>query len=109
MSASVVETHSSRLFFVDDLVCKQRRALDLGFCDFRTRVARLVGCREEVRLNQRPSPDVYLGVGCQTSAGTDVDDAPRLVAAQVADLHRRSPAPEQLWDDRLDALEAFGG
>src|SRR5690348_5652289 len=62
MSSAVSETHTSTLFFVDDLVYKRKKPLDLGFSDFRDRHARLAACREEVRLNRRLAPDVYLGV-----------------------------------------------
>lgn len=132
MSASVVETHTSTLFFVDDLVYKRKRPLDLGFSDFRTLAARLAGCRDEVRLNRRLSPDVYLGVADVTgadgrlcdhlvvmrqmpddrrlaalvAAGEDVDDILRRVAVQLANLHRSSPAPAQLRDlARADAVQ----
>ena len=119
MSASVVETHSSTLFFVDGLVYKRKKPLDLGFSDFRTREARLVGCREEVRLNRRLTSDVYLGVAdvvgtdgrvCDhlvvmrqmpddrrlaalVVAGENVDGVLYEVATQLAKLHQRSPAP----------------
>lgn len=121
MSASVVETHSSTLFFVDGLVYKRKKPLDLGFSDFRTREARLAGCREEVRLNRRLSSDVYLGVAdvigtdgrvCDhlvvmrelpehlrlanlVLAGENVDSVLHKVATQLAKLHQRSPAPAE--------------
>lgn len=119
MSASVVETHSSTLFFVDGLVYKRKKPLDLGFSDFRTREARLADCWEEVRLNRRLSSDVYLGVAdivgvdglvCDhlvvmrqlpddrrlaalVAAGENVDTVLNDVARQLVRLHERSPAP----------------
>jgi aminoglycoside phosphotransferase family enzyme/predicted kinase len=60
--AEVVETHTSILFFVGDLVYKVKKAVDFGFLDFRDRSARRLACEAEVELNQRLAPDVYLGV-----------------------------------------------
>ena len=60
--ARVVETHSSVLFFVDDLVCKLKKPVNLGFLDFRTSASRRAACDAEVTLNRRLAPDVYLGV-----------------------------------------------
>ncbi len=119
MNASMIDTHSSTLFFVDGLVYKRKKALDLGFSDFRTREARLADCREEVRLNSRLAPDVYLGVAdlvgtdgrvCDhfvvmrqmpddrrlaalVVAGENVDSVLHEVATQLARLHRLSPTP----------------
>jgi aminoglycoside phosphotransferase family enzyme/predicted kinase len=145
VNASVVETHSSTLFFIDGRVYKRKKPLDLGFSDFRTREARLTGCQEEVRLNRRLSPDVYLGVAdlvgtdgqlCDhfvvmrqmpddrrlavlASSGQNIDGVLHDVAAQLAQLHQRSPALDdprhlagahavrQLWITGLDALVDF--
>ena len=60
--AEVIETHTSTLFFVGDLVYKLKKAVDFGFLDFRDRSARRSACEAEVALNRRLAPDVYLGV-----------------------------------------------
>lgn len=122
MRAAVAETHTSTLFFVDDLVYKRKKPLDLGFSDFRDRAARLAACHEEVRLNRRLSPDVYLGVADVLDvAGRPCDhlvvmrrmpDERRLatllggpedlsatlqsLAGQLSALHARSPVPDRL-------------
>ena len=56
------ETHSGVVFLVGDRVYKLKKAVDLGFLDFSTRERRLRVCQQEVQLNRRFSPDVYLGV-----------------------------------------------
>ena len=61
-AAEIVETHSSVLIFAEDKVYKVKKAVDLGFLDFRERSARRLACLAEVELNQRLAPDVYLGV-----------------------------------------------
>ncbi|MGZ6827052.1 MAG: AAA family ATPase [Mycobacteriales bacterium] len=122
MSARVVETHTSTLLFVDGTVLKRKKPLDLGFADFRTLAARRAACEEEVRLNRRLAPDVYLGTAtvlgvdgepCEVlvvmrelpgaarlaalvTAGTDVDAALRDIAGRLAALHHASPAPARL-------------
>ncbi|MEZ5990221.1 MAG: AAA family ATPase [Planctomycetota bacterium] len=57
-----LETHISRLYFVGDRVYKVKKPVDLGFLDFRALDDRRHYCEEELRLNRRLSPDVYLGV-----------------------------------------------
>lgn len=61
-SVEFLETHISELYFVGDRVFKIKKPVDLGFLDFRTLEARHFYCEEELRLNRRLSPDVYLGV-----------------------------------------------
>ncbi len=55
-------THASRVFLIGDDVWKLKRPVDFGFLDFRTVEARRHFCEEEVRLNRRLAPGVYLGV-----------------------------------------------
>src|SRR5688572_16989513 len=55
-------THASWVFIVGDDVWKVKRPVDFAFLDFRTPEARRHFCEEEVRLNRRLAPDVYLGV-----------------------------------------------
>lgn len=55
-------THGSFVFLTRTDVFKVKRAKDYGFFDFTTLEAREHDCREEVRLNRRTAPDVYLGV-----------------------------------------------
>jgi len=57
-----VQTHLSHVFLTHDRVYKLRKAVDLGFLDFRRRAERNADCLREVRLNRRLAPDVYLGV-----------------------------------------------
>jgi aminoglycoside phosphotransferase family enzyme len=57
-----VETHMSWVFLLSREVFKLKKAVCFPFLDFTTLDARGFYCREEVRLNQRMAPDVYLGV-----------------------------------------------
>jgi len=67
----MLETHISWLFFVGERVYKLKKSVDLGFLDYRALDARRHFCEEEVRLNRRLAPRVYLGVAavCRDAAG----------------------------------------
>ncbi len=56
------ETHVSWVFLGRREVLKVKKPVSFGFLDFRTLEQRRVACLEEVRLNARLAPDVYLGV-----------------------------------------------
>ncbi|HMF42838.1 MAG TPA: AAA family ATPase [Polyangia bacterium] len=55
-------THASWVYLTDGDVWKVKRPVDLGFLDFRTVEARRRACEDEVRLNRRLAPGIYLGV-----------------------------------------------
>ncbi len=61
-SVEVVQTHLSLLFLTDTRAYKLKRPVRLDVLDLRTVEARRRNCLEEVRLNRRLAPDVYLGV-----------------------------------------------
>ena len=92
---AVAETHSGVVFFVGDRAYKLKKPLDLGFVDFRTPEARLAACRNEVSLNRRIAPDVYLGVA-------DVIGPSGRVCDHLVVMRRMPP------DRRLAALIAGG-
>ena len=59
---SLIQTHISMVFIGDDFVYKVKKAVDFGFLDFSTLEQRRHYCEKEVRLNQRLSQGIYLGV-----------------------------------------------
>ena len=61
-SVELVETHISWVLLAGDRVYKLKKPLDLGFLDFSTLARRRFFCEEEIRLNQRTAPDLYLDV-----------------------------------------------
>lgn len=65
-------THISVVFLVGDYVYKIKKPVELGFLDFSTLEKRRHFCEEEVRLNCRLAPDVYLGVVPVNSIGTTI-------------------------------------
>lgn len=58
----LVETHISWVFLAGELVYKLKKPLDFGFLDFTSLEKREYFCHEEVRLNRRLAPDIYLGM-----------------------------------------------
>ncbi|MDT8379354.1 MAG: AAA family ATPase [Desulfotignum sp.] len=56
------QTHISDVFLAGDLVYKVKKPVNLGFLDFSSLEKRYRFCCEEVRLNQRLTSDIYLGV-----------------------------------------------
>ncbi len=65
----LVQTHISYIFLTENYVYKIKKPVDFGFLDFSTLGKRLHYCKEEVRLNLRLAPDVYLGVVPVTEEG----------------------------------------
>ncbi len=60
--AEIIETHISWVLMCTGLVYKIKRPVRFSFLDFSSAERREFFCNEEVRLNRRLSPDVYLGV-----------------------------------------------
>lgn len=61
-SVSLIQTHVSWIFVTDRFVYKIKKPVDFGFLNFTTLDRRRFYCEEEVRLNRRLCPDIYLGV-----------------------------------------------
>ncbi len=57
-----VETHISWVFLTDRFAYKLKKPVRFDFLDFSTPELRLEACLNEVRLNRRLAPAVYLGV-----------------------------------------------
>jgi aminoglycoside phosphotransferase family enzyme/predicted kinase len=128
-----VETHISVLFSVGDRVYKLKKPVNLGFVDFTERTVRRKTCQQEVALNSRFAPDVYLGVAdvigpdgelCDHLVvmrrmpsdrrlstlvidGEDVDDALRDVARRLAVVHAAAkPTAEMCSTSSVEAVRA---
>jgi aminoglycoside phosphotransferase family enzyme/predicted kinase len=79
----VRETHISWVFLAGERAYKLKKPLVLPFLDYGTPQRRCEMCREEVRLNRRLAPDLYLGVRALAAgqAGLELaaEDDPRAV------------------------------
>jgi aminoglycoside phosphotransferase family enzyme len=90
------QTHISYLFFTPNYVYKVKKPVDFAFLDFSTLNKRLHFCKEEVRLNRRLAPDVYLGVVPITEGGEGVSIEGEGEALEYAVKMRRLPAETML-------------
>jgi aminoglycoside phosphotransferase family enzyme/predicted kinase len=73
----VIETHISVVVLAGAFAYKLKKPVDFGFLDFRTLAARRHFCEEEVRINRRTAPQLYLDV----VALRGTPDAPRFDGA----------------------------
>lgn len=108
------QTHISVLALVGPFVYKVKKPVDLGFLDFTTLEKRLHYCREEVRLNRRLAPDVYLGVVPLTASAdelaVDGEGTPLEYAVKMLRLPEEATLLRHLERGELSAgvMEALG-
>ena len=67
-SIEVLETHISWVILAGDYAYKFKKAVNFGFLDFSTLQKRHFYCQEELRLNRRFAPWLYLDVVCITGS-----------------------------------------
>jgi aminoglycoside phosphotransferase family enzyme/adenylate kinase family enzyme len=61
-SLQKIETHISTIFLTGKFAYKIKKPISLGFLDFTTLQSREHYCRQEIRLNRRFAPTLYLNV-----------------------------------------------
>lgn len=61
-SVALAETHISWVLLAGEFAYKIKKPVDFGFLDFTTVERRKFYCEEELRLNRRYAPDLYLAV-----------------------------------------------
>lgn len=59
-AVKLVQTHISYVLITDDFVYKFKKPVDFGFLDFTTLEKRLFYCQQELLLNRRLCPTIYL-------------------------------------------------
>jgi uncharacterized protein len=57
-----IDTHSAVVFLAASRVLKLKRAVRFDYLDFSTETRRRQACEDEVRINRRTAPPIYLGV-----------------------------------------------
>lgn len=98
----VIETHISWVFLAGEFAYKLKKPVKFGFLDFSTAALRRHYCAQELRLNQRFAPQIYLGlVGFGEESGKPVWAASPAIETVV---HMRR-FPEA---GRLDHMQAAG-
>jgi len=113
----VVETHISWIFITRDFAYKVKKPLDLGFLDFSTLEKRHHCCREELRLNRRLCPEIYLSVvpivrrgeellieDEKSRGGEIIDYAVKMVRFDRSMELDRMMAAGKLHSEHIDAL-----
>jgi aminoglycoside phosphotransferase family enzyme/predicted kinase len=68
---AVIETHISWVLLTGRFAYKIKKPVDLGFLDFTTLERRKHYCEEELRLNRRLAPELYLDVAPITGSAGD--------------------------------------
>jgi uncharacterized protein len=113
-AVQLVETHISWILLTGEVAYKIKRPVALAFVDLRSPEHREFLCNEEVRLNRRFAPDLYLGV-CRITAdeqGATVDGLGRVIehAVRMRQFERRDELDTLLESNRIgtDDLGEFG-
>ena len=110
---SLIETHISFVLLARPLAYKIKKAIKLAFLDFTTLAQRRFYCDEELRLNRRLAPALYLDVLPVTGppeqpafggAGPVIDWALRMHAFAQDDLWDRLAARGALHAGHIDEL-----
>jgi hypothetical protein len=123
-SVEVRETHISWVFLVGDRAYKLKKPVILDFLDYGTPVRRHAMCHEELRLNARLAPDLYLSVKAVAERGgrleiTDETDSAAVdyvvemrrydedaTLAALADLGQVTPGRMTMVGERLAEFHA---
>ncbi|MCW5203543.1 hypothetical protein VU12_11475, partial [Desulfobulbus sp. US4] len=67
--AQLVQTHISFVLLAGEFVYKFKKPVDFGFLDFSTLEKRQYCCEQELLLNRRLCPDIYLDLVTVTQEG----------------------------------------
>lgn len=97
--ADLVETHISSVILAGDTAYKIKKPHDFGFLDFSTLEKRKFFCEEEIRLNRRLAPSLYIDV--QPVTGVVKAPVPGGEGAPVEYMVRMRRFAQQ---DQLDRL-----
>jgi aminoglycoside phosphotransferase family enzyme len=100
----LVQTHISYLFFTPCLVYKVKKPVDFGFLNFKSLDKRKYFCQEELVLNRRLSPEVYLGVEEIKQKGGKITLGGKGTTIEYAVKMRRLPE-ERMMDRLIDKGE----
>jgi uncharacterized protein len=109
----LLETHISWVFLAGDFAYKLKKPVDLGFVNFSTLERRRHFCDEELRLNRRLAPDLYLDVlpigGTAENPriggrGTPIEYCVRMKRFQQERLLSRLVAEGKLLPEHVDLL-----
>lgn len=108
-----IETHISTVLLTGRFAYKFKKPVDLGFLDFTTLTLRRHYCEEELRLNRRLAPELYLNVVavcgdpprvCAADAGGAIEYAVKMRQFDQRGLLDRVLVRGELLASHIDAL-----
>lgn len=114
-SIRVTETHISWILLAGEFAYKIKKPVDFGFLDFSTPERRRFFCAEELRLNRRYAPDLYLAVLPITGSperprmdgtGPAIEYAVQMRRFDEAWLFDRLARENRLLPEHIDRLSA---
>ena len=118
LPAEVIATHISWVLLAGDHAWKIKKPVRLPFVDYGSLAARRHCCEEEVRLNRRLAPSLYLGVSritgteqapCIDGAGEAIEYAVRMRRFPAGALFSEQLAANTLAPAQIDALATLLG
>ena len=102
LGAEVIETHISWVLLASETAYKIKKPVRLSFVDYASLAARRHFCEEELRLNRRLAPSLYLGLSTVTGTpGQPAIDGPGPVLEYAVRM-RRFPAGA-LFSEKAEA------
>ncbi len=110
----VRQTHISVVFLAGPCAYKLKKPVNLGFLDFSTLERRRYFCEQEVRLNRRLAPTVYLGVVpiVRTPSGIRIEAEGEILdwAVKMERLPEQATLQQRLWRGKVHAplVESLG-
>jgi uncharacterized protein len=109
----IVETHISYVLLGGEYAYKVKKAVNLEFLDFTTLDARRFYCREELTLNRRLAPSIYLDVVAIAGnppviegQGAPLEYAVKMRQFDQEGLLSRVLARDELTTERVDRIAA---
>jgi aminoglycoside phosphotransferase family enzyme/predicted kinase len=99
-TVELVQTQMSFLFLTGDYVYKVKKPVNLGYLDYTTLEKRRFFCQQELELNRRLSPDIYLEVVPITSRQSEIALGGDGETIEYAVKMKQLPA-EQMLDSLL--------
>jgi len=112
-AVELLQTHISCVLLAGDYAYKIKKPVNLGFLDFTTLAARRHYCEEELRINRRTAPGLYLevvAIGGSVAepaiggAGAAIEYALRMRRFAQDDLLDRMARQGRLLPQHIDAL-----
>ncbi|MES2092173.1 MAG: hypothetical protein V4532_19645 [Pseudomonadota bacterium] len=107
----LIETHMSWVVLAGERALKLKKPVRTDWFDFSTLKARELNAREELRLNRRLAPEVYLGLlalTCQNGHYALVDEVHAPTDGSTVDwlVHMQRLPPERMLDQMITAGRA---